>query len=84
MLHRAVRPPSVRGHQWLISPCILGTDPTHLAPELFIIHTQTLARTELYLVGGKCPVLQDKQEGLLKCEVAVLAVPVSLPFFTPL
>lgn len=71
MLHWAVRPPSVRGHQWLISPCILGTDPTHLQPELFIILTQTLAHTELYLVRGKCPLSQDKQEGLLKCEVAV-------------
>lgn len=84
MLHRAVRSPSVRGQQWLISPCILGTDPTQLQPELFIIHTQTLAHTELYLVRGKCPVLQDKQEGLLKCELTVLAVPLSLPFFTSL
>lgn len=82
MLHRAVRPPSVRGHQWLISPCILGTDPTHLQPEVFIIHTQTLAHTELYLVRGKCPALQDKQGALPKREVAVLAVPVSLHFFT--
>ncbi len=75
MLHRAVRPPSVRGHQWLISPCILGTDPTHLQLELFIIHTQTLVHPKLCLVRGKCPVLQDKQEGLLMCEVAVLAFP---------
>lgn len=64
--------------------CIQGTDPTHLQPELFIIHTQTLAHAELYLVRGKSPGLQDKQEALLKREVAVLAVPVSLHFFTPL
>lgn len=84
MLHWAVRPPSVRGHQWLIFPCILGTDPTHLQAELFIIHTQTLDHTELYLDGGKYPALQGKQEGLLKCEVAVLAVPVSPRSFAPL
>lgn len=44
------------------------------SPPTWIIHyshTQTLAHTELYLVRGKWPVLQDKQEGLLKCEVAV-------------
>lgn len=65
MLHRAVRPPSVRGDQWLISPCIRGTDPTHLPPELFIIHTQTVAHTELCLAAGKCPELRDKLKAYL-------------------
>lgn len=34
------------------------------SPPIWIIHHS--AHTELYLVAGKCPVLQDKQEGLLK------------------
>lgn len=49
------------------------------SPPIWIIHHW--AHTELYLVAGKCPVLQDKQEGLLKWEQLWLSRSTSLlPF----
>lgn len=49
------------------------------SPPIWIIHHS--AHTELYLVAGKCPVLQDKQEGLLKWEQLWLSRSTSLlPF----
>lgn len=49
------------------------------SPPIWIIHHS--AHTELYLVAGKCPVLQDKQDGLLKWEQLWLSRSTSLlPF----
>lgn len=49
------------------------------SPPSWIIHHSV--HTELYLVTGKCPVLQDKQEGLLKCEQLWLSHSTSLLLF---
>lgn len=49
------------------------------SPPIWIIHHS--AHTELYLVAGKCPVLKDKQEGLLKWEQLWLSRSTSLLLF---